>query len=227
MGYHQYPFELIEKGLILVAMTQFDLFDQMQNSILDAKTYDQFKEALAKSNCSKCALSGSRRNIVVDRGNPNAKVLMIGEGPGENEDLQAKAFVGRAGQLLDELMRQIGFDTNQESLIVNVVKCRPPENRAPKHEEVAACNPFLRKQIELVKPRIILLLGAVALKHVIAEKKEFSMEQEAGKFFDHPSFPDVRLMVLYHPAFILRDPRKKPAMVEHLKRFRDLWLQIQ
>ena len=202
---------------------QFDLFDQTQNTILDAKTYADFKEALIQSHCTKCPLSQSRRNIVVDRGNPNAKVLMIGEGPGENEDLQAKAFVGRAGQLLDELMRGIGFDTNRDSLIVNVVKCRPPENRAPKQEEVAACNPFLRKQISLVKPMIILLLGAVALKHVIGDKKDFLMEREAGTFFEHPDFHGVKFMVLYHPAFILRDPRKKPVMIEHLKRFKDYW----
>ena len=204
-------------------MTQFDLFDATQNKILDAKTYAEFKEALAKSNCTNCALSNSRRNIVVDRGNPNAKVLMIGEGPGENEDLQAKAFVGRAGQLLDELMKGIGFDTNRESLIINVVKCRPPENRAPKQEEVNACNPFLKKQIALVKPKIILLLGATALKHVIEDKKEFSMEREAGNFFDRSEFPSIKFMVLYHPAFILRDPRKKPVMIEHLKRFKAFW----
>jgi len=204
-------------------MVQFDLFDDTQNKILEAKTYAEFKEALAKSNCTKCALSSSRRHIVVDRGNPNAKVLMIGEGPGENEDLQAKAFVGRAGQLLDELMKEIGFNTNQESLIINVVKCRPPENRAPKQEEVNACMPFLKKQIALVKPKIILLLGATALKHVVEDKKEFSMEREAGNFFDHPNFPEVKFMVLYHPAFILRDPRKKPVMINHLKRFKTYW----
>ena len=204
---------------------QFDLFDETQNKILDAKSYPEFKEALTSSRCSRCALSQSRRTIVVDRGNPNAKVVMIGEGPGENEDLQGKAFVGRAGQLLDELMRGIGFDTNRESLIINVVKCRPPENRAPKQEEVDACNPFLRKQLALVKPNIILLLGAVALKHIVEDKKEFSMEKEAGTFFEHPDYPGVKFMVLYHPAFILRDPRKKPVMIEHLKRFKKYWDQ--
>lgn len=202
---------------------QFDLFDGTQNKILDAKTYREFKEALISSNCTRCALSESRTHIVVDRGNPSAKVLMIGEAPGENEDRQGKAFVGRAGQLLDELMRGIGFDTNQESLIINVVKCRPPENRAPKQEEVSACHPFLKRQLELIQPRIILLLGAVALKHVIPDKGEFSMEREAGTFFDHPAFPGIKFMVLYHPAYILRDPRKKPIMIEHLKRFKEYW----
>ena len=199
---------------------QFDLFDGTRNKILEARTYAEFKEALTLSKCTRCPLSDSRTHIVVDRGNPTARVLMIGEAPGENEDRQGKAFVGRAGQLLDELMKGIGFDTNQDSLIINVVKCRPSENRAPKQEEVKACDPFLKKQLELVKPKIILLLGAVALKHVIPDKGEFSMEREAGTFFDHPAFPGVKFMVLYHPAFILRDPRKKPVMIEHLKRFK-------
>ena len=202
---------------------QFDLFDGTQNKILEAKTYAEFREALTSSNCTRCPLSDSRTHIVVDRGNPAAKVLMIGEAPGENEDRQGRAFVGRAGQLLDELMKGIGFDTNQDSLIINVVKCRPPENRAPKQEEVKACDPFLKKQLELVKPKIILLLGAVALKHIIPDKGEFSMKREAGTFFDHPAFPGVKFMVLYHPAFILRDPRKKPVMIEHLKRFKEYY----
>lgn len=202
---------------------QFDLFDSTQNKILEAKTYAVFRKSLIDSQCSRCALSESRTQIVVDRGNPEAKVVMIGEAPGENEDRQGKAFVGRAGQLLDELMKEISFDTNRDSLILNVVKCRPPENRSPKQEEVDACNPFLKKQLELLTPRIILLLGAVALKHVVRDKRDFSMEEEAGKFFQHPEFPGVQFMVLYHPAFILRDPRKKPLMVEHIQRFKSYW----
>ena len=204
---------------------QFDFFDDQQNKILGALNYEVFKKALSDSGCTKCPLSQSRSRIVVDRGNPDAKVLMIGEAPGENEDLQGKAFVGRAGRLLDELLRDLGFDTNRDSLIVNVVKCRPPENRAPKQNEVDACRPFLRKQILLVMPKIILLLGATALKHMIADKGEFSMENEAGKFFIHSDFLDTQLMVLYHPAFILRDPRKKPVMIEHLRKFVAYWNQ--
>ncbi len=200
-----------------------DLFDQSQNEILVAKTYAEFKKALAESNCQRCALSGSRTHIVVDRGDPEADVLFIGEAPGQNEDIQKKAFVGRAGQLLDSLMKDIGFDTNRDSLIINVVKCRPPDNRAPQPKEVAACSPFLKWQIDFVKPKIILLLGATALKHMIPDKGEFSMQNEAGNFFDHPNYPGIKFMVLYHPAFILRDPRKKPIMVEHLKRFKDYW----
>ena len=202
---------------------QVDLFDDKKNKILGAKDYADFKAELVKSDCVKCALSESRTQLVVDRGNPQSKVLIIGEAPGQNEDLQGRAFVGRAGQLLDQLMKEIGFLTNEHSLIVNVVKCRPPENRAPLPKEVESCFPFLKKQIELVKPRFILLLGATALKHVIPERKESSMESQVGDFFTHSGYPDVDFMVLYHPAFILRDPRKKPFMVEHLKRFKDRW----
>lgn len=121
------------------------------------------------------------------------------------------------------LMKDAGFDTDQDSLIINVVKCRPPDNRAPKQEEVTACMPFLKKQLDLVKPSIIILLGAVALKHMIRDKKNFSMASEAGQFFEHASFPGVQFIVFYHPAYILRDPRKKTQMIEHINRFRDYW----
>ncbi|MBI3252998.1 MAG: uracil-DNA glycosylase [Candidatus Omnitrophica bacterium] len=201
-----------------------DLFDSSRNKILEAAAYAEFKAGLAASGCQRCALANSRTQIVVDRGNPDAKVVMIGEAPGENEDLQGKAFVGRAGRLLDELLKELGFDTNRDSLIVNVVKCRPPDNRAPDPREAEQCAPFLKRQLELVKPRIILLLGATALRHLVPGKKGFSMREEAGKFFSHPEYPGVEFMVLYHPAYILRDMRKKPVMVEHPKRFREKWL---
>ena len=204
-------------------MAQTDLSDETQKMILDTQTYEAFKKALGQSNCTRCPLSESRTQIVVDRGNPKAKVLIIGEAPGRNEDAQGKAFVGRAGRLLDQLMKDIGFDTNEEALIINVVKCRPPDNRAPKPNEVAACQPFLKKQIALVQPKYILLLGATALRHMMPDKKKFSMERETGSFIDHPDYSGIPIMVLYHPAFILRDPRKKPIMIEHLKRFKKAW----
>ena len=185
--------------------------------------YKDFKDRLAGSGCSLCALSKGRTNIVVDRGNPEAKVLFIGEAPGRQEDLQGKAFVGRAGRLLDEMLREIGFDTDRDALIANVVKCRPPGNRAPKPEEVQKCLPFLKEQIEFVKPRLIVLLGATALKRLVPERKDLSMASQAGRCFKHPDFPGADLMVLFHPAYILRDPRKKPLMREHLKRLVEFW----
>ena len=199
---------------------QFDLFDAGSNDILASATYAEFKERLLRSNCQRCGLCAQRTHIVVDRGNPETPILAIGEGPGENEDLQGAAFVGRAGQLLDQIMKAIQIDTNKDMLIANVVKCRPPENRAPRPPEVASCLPFLKKQIELVKPKVILLLGATALKHMAPDKEEFSMAEEAGKFFTLPEYPGIQFMVLYHPAFILRDPRKKPDMWRHVKTLR-------
>ena len=191
--------------------------------MLNAKTYANFKAALAASNCQKCALSRSRTHIVVDRGNPKARVVLIGEAPGANEDLQGRVFVGRGGKLLDGMMKEIGFDTDQDSLVINVVKCRPPDNRAPVSQEAAACFPFLRKQLDLVKPAFILLLGATALKHVVPDKAALSMGEQVGKFFACADYPGIEFMVLYHPAFILRDPRKRPLMAEHLRRFKARW----
>ena len=116
---------------------QFDLFDAGANTILGAESYAEFKEKLRDSGCDKCALHAGRTNIVVDRGNPEAYIMTIGEGPGENEDKQALAFVGRAGKMFDKIMDAVGIDTNRDMLIVNVVKCRPPENRSPRAEEAA------------------------------------------------------------------------------------------
>ena len=173
--------------------------------------YAEFKRQLEESNCDRCALAQSRIRIVVDRGNPEAKLVFIGEAPGANEDRQGKAFVGRAGKLLDEMLLEIGIDSNKDSLIINVVKCRPPDNRAPLKEEAKTCAPFLARQIELVKPELIVLLGATALKHLAREKIE------VGKFFSLPEYPGIRFFVIYHPAYLLYDPRKKDVFREHLR----------
>jgi DNA polymerase len=132
-----------------------------------------------------------------------------------------KAFVGKAGKLLDEIMKAISFETERDMLIANIVKCRPPENRSPLREEVAACVPYLHKQIELIHPRVILLLGAVALKHMIPEKTDFSMEEEAGTCFCSQDYPGIQFVVLYHPAYLLYDPRKKKVMWEHVKQLEE------
>lgn len=201
-------------------MLQFDLFDETQNRIFESPTYEIFKERLTASNCQRCTLSESRTHIVCDRGSPQAKIVIIGEAPGENEDRLGKAFVGRAGKLLDELLKEIGIDSDKDTLILNIVKCRPPENRAPRQEEAKTCLPYLKKQIDLVKPRIILLLGATALKYLVKETASFSMEEAAGKLFYHQEFPGVSIMVLYHPAYLLYDPRKTDVLKQHLRHLR-------
>ena len=215
---------------------QFDLFDAGANTILGAESYAEFKEKLRDSGCDKCALHAGRTNIVVDRGNPEAYIMTIGEGPGENEDKQALAFVGRAGKMFDKIMDAVGIDTNRDMLIANVVKCRPPENRSPRTEEAAECISYLQRQIELVKPKIVLLLGATALKHMDKSKTSFQMSDEAGKFFTLADYPGIQFMVLYHPAALLynaklsgdsvygalssRCAKLKPAMWEHVRRLR-------
>ena len=200
---------------------QRDLFDEGANTILGASTYAAFKERLLASDCRRCPLSGGRKNVVVDRGNPKSPLVMIGEGPGEQEDLQGKAFVGRAGKLLDKIMDSVRLDTNRDMLILNVVKCRAPDNRVPKVEEVAACIPFLQKQINLISPRIIVLLGATSLKHMDSTRKNFSMSNETGKFFKLPSYPDTEFVVLYHPAALLYNAGLKRDMWAHVKRLRE------
>ncbi|MBI1871169.1 MAG: uracil-DNA glycosylase [Chlamydiae bacterium] len=200
---------------------QFDLFNQAENDVFSSPSYEAFRKKFLEVGCTQCDLHKGRTNIVIDRGNPKSEILIIGEGPGEQEDLQGKAFVGRAGKLLDKIMMSINLDTNQDTLIINVVKCRPPNNRAPTEVEAKTCRPYLEQQIELVKPKIIILLGATALKHIIPEKKNFSMEQEAGNFFTHLNYPGIQFMVLYHPAYLLYDPRKKEPMWQHVKKLRD------
>src|SRR5438046_896755 len=124
----------------------FDLSDNPLSAVLAKKTYSQFKEALKAFDCRLCGLCEARTQIVLDRGNPNAKIMVIGEAPGQNEDLQGQAFVGRGGKLFDQVMSNIGLDSNRDLFICNVVKCRPPKNRKPLDVEVKACHPFLQKQ---------------------------------------------------------------------------------
>jgi DNA polymerase len=207
---------------------QFDLFNQELNRILETEDYPTFKQLLEAYNCTACELHKHRNRIVVDRGNSASAIMVISERPGENEDRTGVAFVGRAGEMLDKIFSSIGLDSNRDMLICNVVKCMPVstredmtvEDRAPQAEEVRACLPFLQKQISLMKPKVILLLGAVALKHIAKTAGDFKMEEEAGKFFARPEYPGVQFMILYHPAFLLRDPRKKRDMWEHVKKLR-------
>jgi DNA polymerase len=199
---------------------QFDLFDREGEDIFRSETYTEFKERLAASGCEKCDLCDSRSQIVVDRGVPGTGILAIGEGPGAEEDRLGSAFVGRAGKLFDKIMDSVGIDTNRDMLIANVVKCRPPENRTPTSKEAAACLPYLRKQIALARPEIILLLGATSLRHLDPKKKTFSMADEAGKLFTLDAYGKARFMVLYHPAALLYNASLKPAMWEHVNALR-------
>lgn len=184
---------------------------------LGAASYDEFRARLRGSGCNRCPdLCGGRANIVVDRGNPGAAIVAIGEGPGENEDREGRSFVGRSGKLLDQVMASVGIDTDRDLLILNVVKCRPPGNRAPTREEAANCRPYLEWQLKTVAPRVILLLGATAARHFMPALPG-GMKESVGRFFKLDRHPDVTFMLLYHPAYLLRDPRKRAEMQSHVE----------
>lgn len=144
--------------------------------------------------------------------------MLIGEAPGRDEDAQGIAFVGRSGRLLDAMLEEAGWNPTSEIIIANVVKCRPPDNRPPQQKEVNECLPFLRKQIELLKPQQIALLGATAVKHLLGDKRP--MNQLVGEFLTSESYPDQKFTVLFHPAFILRSPTRRGEMVGWLKNLR-------
>ena len=188
----------------------------MRDQLLSIRGYGEFKEALAGSDCQECTLAEARNRIVVDRGNPKARIMAVGEGPGAEEDERGLAFVGRGGRLFDKLMAEAGFDTNRDLLIANVVKCRPPENRVPRVPEADACLPYLRHQIEMVEPKVIILLGATSVRFLLPSLRKSAMKDLVGKPHYDARFPGVTFLVFYHPAYLLRDPRKQVDAREHI-----------
>ncbi len=165
--------------------------------------------------CKKCPLWETRTNVVFGVGRQDAEVLFIGEGPGENEDLQGEPFVGRGGKLLDDMLRIIGLDRKENIYIANIVKCRPPQNRDPLNTEQEACIDWLRAQYRLIKPKVVVCLGRIAAKALI--KDDFKITQEHGRWFDKDG---VKFTAIYHPAALLRDPGKRPETFVDLKEIR-------
>lgn len=176
---------------------------------------DELRESMA--GCRRCGLGATRTNLVFGEGHPQAKLMFIGEGPGRDEDLQGRPFVGAAGQLLNRILQAAGL-TREEVYIANIVKCRPPGNRVPTAEEAAACLPWLEKQIALIAPRIIVLLGATALKYLIDPKAGITAWR--GRWIERGN---VRIMPTYHPAALLRDPSKKRPVWEDIQAVRDAY----
>jgi DNA polymerase len=153
--------------------------------------------------CTRCALHTGRNKLVFADGDPNARLMFVGEGPGADEDAQGLPFVGRAGQLLNNMISAMGLK-REEVYICNVVKCRPPGNRAPEPEEANTCVPFLFKQIDVVRPQVIVALGATAATYLLGQRQPL-----AGLRGRVHAFRGTQLIVTYHPAFLLRDPRQK------------------
>lgn len=163
------------------------------------------------SACDKCRLCETRNNVVPGEGDPRARLMFIGEGPGRDEDLQGRPFVGRSGELLTRMIAAIGMEREQV-YICNVVKCRPPQNRNPEPDEAAACMNYLRAQFALVRPQVVVLLGKVACRYVL--KEDISVMREHGRWYERKG---TWFMPTFHPSALLRDPAKK----------RDAWEDFQ
>jgi DNA polymerase len=194
----------------LLGGTIDDMFSDTKESI-QANTLDELRAAIG--DCQRCKLCAGRTHIVFGVGNPQARLMFVGEGPGRDEDIQGEPFVGRAGQLLTDIITK-GIGIKREDVyICNVVKCRPPENRNPEPDEVAACEPFLKKQIDLVRPEIIIGLGKFAVQTLL--KSTVPISKLRGNWH---SYHGIKLMPTFHPAYLLRNPADKKLVWEDIKK---------
>ena len=172
-------------------------------------TWEELEESI--KDCNKCKLCQGRKNIVFGVGNKNASIMFIGEGPGADEDIQGEPFVGKAGKLMNMAFQAVGLN-REDVYIANIVKCRPPANRNPEDDEASSCLNYLRNQVMLVKPKIIVLLGSIALKNILG--KEYGITASRGKWIEKK---DIKYMPTWHPAALLRDETKKIDFINDLK----------
>jgi uracil-DNA glycosylase len=194
----------------LLSGTEGDLFSD-SSEIYKAKTLEELRAAIG--DCQLCKLCSGRTHLVFGVGNPQAKLMFIGEGPGRDEDLQGEPFVGRAGQLLTDIITKGMGLSREEVYIANVVKCRPPENRNPEPDEVASCEPFLKRQIDIVRPEIIIALGKFAVQALLQTKAPITKLR--GRWH---SYHGIKLMPTFHPAYLLRNPGDKKLVWEDIKK---------
>jgi uracil-DNA glycosylase family 4 len=191
----------------------FNLFEAAPARRSGPETLEQIHQDLG--DCRRCKLAPTRKTIVYGEGNPHAELVFIGEGPGADEDEQGLPFVGRAGKLLNRMMQTVGLK-REDVYICNVVKCRPPGNRTPEKDEVDACSPFLYRQIEAIKPRLICCLGAPAVRTVLGIKE--GITKIRGQFYD---FGSTKALATVHPAYVLRNPREEKILREDFEKIRD------
>jgi uracil-DNA glycosylase family 4 len=178
-------------------------------SLTHLPTLDTIREQL--EGCQRCKLHLGRTHIVFGAGNPQAVLVFVGEGPGYHEDHQGQPFVGKAGELLTRILEAIGLCRN-EVYITNIVKCRPPNNRAPEPDEIRMCEPFLLRQLEIIRPKIICALGKFAAQTLL--KTDTSISKLRGRFYDYHG---MKLMPTYHPAYLLRNPEDKRLVWEDMQ----------
>lgn len=172
-------------------------------------------------NCTRCKLADTRKNVVIDRGSRRAKIMFIGEGPGEQEDIQGKPFVGPAGQLLDKILAASGFKED-DVYIANIVKCRPPYNRDPQDDEKESCINYLRYQTALIKPKIIVCLGRIAAQVII--DPNFKITKQRGQWIERKG---TFITATFHPSALLRDETKKPQAWQDFKEIRKKYLTLE
>ncbi len=184
------------------------MIDIFQKTPYDHLTYEELSTTC--KTCDKCQLCEGRTNVVVGHGPIPSKLMIIGEGPGEQEDLQGKPFVGKSGQLLTKILESVGINREKQVYIANTVKCRPPQNRAPHLTEIESCKPYLIRQIQLVQPRILLLLGSPSLKTILEET--IPITKVRGNWYTLPvpyMEEPLYVMPLFHPSFLLRNQSKE------------------
>jgi DNA polymerase len=178
------------------------------------KHFESFKE------CKNCPLHQRRSQVVFGDGNPNSKVVFVGEAPGEEEDKQGKPFVGRAGKYLNKKIEEILKLSREEVYITNVCKCRPPENRKPTPQEIKACFPYLRRELEIIKPKVICCLGSTAGEGILG--KRISITKVRGQSFPYPYDPKIKVLLTYHPAYILRNPKADSEFTQDMKKLLEI-----
>jgi len=190
-----------------------NLFEAPQPARRERETLEQIRADLG--DCQRCRLASGRKTIVFGQGNARAQLVFVGEGPGADEDEQGLPFVGRAGQLLNRMLQSIGVK-REDVYICNVVKCRPPGNRTPERDEIETCSPFLFRQIEAIRPRLVCCLGAPAVKTLLGLKE--GMLKIRGRFYDYGG---IKALATVHPAYVLRNPREEKILREDFEKIRD------
>jgi uracil-DNA glycosylase family 4 len=192
----------------ILPATEPSLFEAIERIAGD--TLPRIREDIG--DCTRCKLHKGRTKIVFGIGNPNADLMFVGEGPGRDEDLSGEPFVGRAGKLLTDMIKAMGLQ-REDVYIANVVKCRPPENRLPERDEIATCSPYLMRQIDTIKPKVICTLGSCSAQTLLQTAQGISKLR--GEWFD---FRGTKLMPTYHPAYLLRNPAAKPEVWKDLQK---------
>jgi DNA polymerase len=181
------------------------------NERVEGDTLERIREDIGE-NCRRCKLCEQRNKIVFGAGHPKAELVFVGEGPGHDEDMQGLPFVGRAGKLLTQMIEAMGL-RRDDVYIANVVKCRPPQNRAPEPDEIETCSPFLYRQLAVIRPKAVVCLGAIAFQSLTGTKP--SMSRIRGQWLE---FRGIPLLATYHPAYLLRNPNAKADVWEDLKK---------